>query len=118
MALTCLAILVHNHPSWLTPKKVKNAPSFNLLEHDLSGSLAVVVLKGIPDGACNHAITVHDSLIFDGNEKFAIPLTNSNLDLLCSTENRKAMYQSISAGYLFIDARKGKDGIRDAKLRL
>ena len=116
LALKRLAMLVHGHPSWLTPKKIKNASTFNLLEHDLSSSLAVVVLKGIPDGASNHAITVHDGLIFDSNEQFAVPLTKSNLDLMCSTDNRKAKYQCISAGYLFTDCRKGKDGIRDSRI--
>ena len=116
LALRRLASLVHDHPSWLTSKKIKNAPQFKLLEHDFSDSMAVVVLKG-SDGACNHAITVHDGLIFDSNERFAIPLTEANLDLMCSTEFRSGKYMSIASGYLFIDTRKDRNGIKESKVK-
>jgi GNAT superfamily N-acetyltransferase len=114
-ALKRLADLVHNHPTWMVPKRIKNsATSFKLLEHDLTNALAVVVLKGIPDRACNHAITVFDGLIFDSNEKFGIPLTRDNLDLMCSTDSREGKYECVAAGYLFIDSREGRFGIRDS----
>lgn len=117
-ALKRLASLVHDHPTWLIPKKIKSAAtSFNLLEHDLTNSLAVVVLKSIPDGACNHAISVHDGLIFDGNEDFAIPLTRANLDFMCSTDTRAGKYECVTSGYLFIDSRKGQTGFRDSKIK-
>lgn len=117
-ALKELAVLVHNHPTWLTPRRIKSAESsFKLLQHDLSNSLAVVVLKGIPDGACNHAITVHDGLIFDSNEEFAIPLSRSNLDLMCSTDNRDARFYCVTSGYLFIDSRAGQTGFQDLKIK-
>ena len=117
-AIKRLAKLVHEHPTWLTPRKIKRAAtSFKLLQHDLTNSLAVVVLKGIPDGACNHAITVFDGMIFDSNEKFAIPLTRANLDLMCSTDTRKAKYECVTAGYIFMDSRKAQTGIRDSKMK-
>ena len=74
----------------------------------------MVVLKGIPDRACNHAITVFDGMIFDSNEKSAIPLTQPNLDLMCSTDSRKGKYECVAKGYLFIDSREGGFGIRDS----
>ena len=115
-ALKRLAQLVHDHPTWMIPKRIKNAvTSFKLLQHDLTNALAVVVLKGIPDRACNHAITVFDGLIFDSNEKFALPLTQANLDLVCSTDSRNAKFECVAAGYLFIDSRKGRFGIRDSR---
>ena len=114
-ALKRLAKLVHDHPTWMIPKRIKNsASSFKILEHDLTNALAVVVLKGIPDRACNHAITVFDGMIFDSNEKSAIPLTQPNLDLMCSTDSRKGKYESVAKGYLFIDSREGGFGIRDS----
>jgi hypothetical protein len=117
-ALKRLAKMVHDHPTWLIPQKIKSAAtSFNLLQHDLKNSIAVVVLKGIPDGACNHAITVFDGMIFDSNEKFAIPLTRPNLDLMCSTDTRQSKYSCVAAGYTFSDSRKGQTGIRDSMMK-
>ena len=104
---------MRDHPFWMSPKKIKNAATFNLLEHDLTNELAVVVLRGIPDRACNHAVTVFDGLIFDSNEKFAIPLTQANLDLVCSTDRKKAKFECVAAGYLFVDSRPDGFGIRD-----
>ena len=112
-ALRRLAKVVRDHPFWMSPKKIKNAATFNLLEHDLTNELAVVVLRGIPDRACNHAVTVFDGLIFDSNEKFAIPLTQANLDLVCSTDRKKAKFECVAAGYLFVDSRPDGFGIRD-----
>ena len=115
-SLKQLANLVYNHPTWMIPKRIKNsATSYKLLEHDLTNALAMVVLKGIPDRACNHAITVCDGLIFDSNEKSVIPLTQTNLDLMCSTDSQKAKYECVAAGYLFIDSREGGFGIWDSR---
>ena len=117
-ALKKLASLVHDHPTWLIPRRIKSAEaSFNILQHDLTNSLAVVVLKGTPDGACNHAITVHDGLIFDSNEECAVLLTRANLDLMCSTDNRIARFKCVTSGYTFIDSRNGFEGIRDLKMQ-
>ena len=90
---------------------------FNLLEHDLSSTIAVVVMEAI-DGSSHHAIAVHDGLIFDSNEPFAIPLTKPNLDLMCSTDKRQSLFVRVSSGYLFMDSRLPlKDEIRELKSR-
>ena len=108
-ALKRLANLVQNHPTWMIPKRMKNsATSFKLLEHDLTNALDVVVLKGIPDRACNHAITVFDGMIFDSNEKSAIPLTQANLDLMCSTDGRKAKYTMSVSQQVIYSLTQGK----------
>lgn len=87
---------------WLQSVKIKqNARKrFNLLEEDLQQSIAVVVIQA-SDGQCSHAITVHDGLVFDGNEDFAIPLTQANLDYICSTNEQKATFVGVASGYVF-----------------
>ena len=79
---------------------------FNLLEHDLSSTIAVVVMEAI------------DGLIFDSNEPFAVPLTKPNLNLMCSTEKRQSLFVRVSSEYLFMDSRLPlKDEIRELKSR-
>lgn len=113
-----LASFVYKYPFWLGASKIKNAMHFDIFGYDLSSSLAVVVLMA-SDGAINHAVTVHDGLIFDANERYAIPLSQANLDLMCSTESRSAAYKCIAYGYLFRDTRKQEpDGITLSKLNL
>ena len=73
---------------------------FNLFEENLEHTIAVVVIQA-SDGQCSHAITVHDGLVFDGNEDFAIPLTQANLDYICSTNEQKATFTGVASGYLF-----------------
>jgi hypothetical protein len=87
---------------WLQSVKIKqNAERmFNLLDKDLEHTIAVAVIRA-SDGQCSHAITVHDGLIFDGNEDFAIPLTQANLDYICSTKEQKATFIGVASGYLF-----------------
>ena len=92
---------------WLQSVKIKqNAKKrFNLLEEDLQQSIAVVVVQA-SDGQCSHAITVHDGLVFDGNEDFAIPLTKANLDYICSTNEQKATFVGVASGYVFCEQGK------------
>jgi hypothetical protein len=87
---------------WLQPCRLKRAASFDLLAADLKTTLAVVVLKA-SDGSTGHAISVHDSMIFDSNEPTALPLCQANLDYICSTSTQKAVFVGISAGVLFKD---------------
>ena len=54
---------------------------FDLLTVDLSAALAIVVLKA-SDGSTTHAVTVHDKIVFDGNETTSLPLCQENLDYL------------------------------------
>ena len=56
---------------------------FNLFNKNLEHTIAVVVIRA-SDGQCSRAVTVHDGLVFDGNEDFAIPLTQANLDCGCA----------------------------------
>ena len=95
-----LAQLLARSPGWLLPHKIKRASVFDLLSADLSTALAVVILKA-SDGTTSHAITVHDNVIFDSNERTAIPLCKDNLDYLCSTALRQATFKGIMAGYLY-----------------
>jgi len=86
---------------WLQSVKIKNAGTmFNLLDEDLEHTIAVVVIRA-SDGQCSHAITVHDGLVFDSNEDFAIPLTQANLDYICSTNEQEAAFVGVASGYLF-----------------
>ena len=90
---------------------------FNLLDHDLSSTIAAVLMEAI-DGSSHHAITVHDGLIFDSNESFAVPLTKPNVDHMCSTDKRQSLFVCVSSGYLFMDSRLPlKDEIRELKSR-
>lgn len=85
---------------WLQPIKIKNANGFDLLNADLKEKLAVVVLKA-SDGSTNHAVTVHDSMIFDSNEPTALPLCRENLDFLCSSSTQLAKCTGIMSGYIY-----------------
>jgi hypothetical protein len=93
-------VMLSGPHSFLQPIKIQPAVQFQLLEVDLSMAVAVVVLKS-SDGSISHAITVHDSLIFDSNESVALPLCQENLNYICSTETRQAHWVGIVAGYLF-----------------
>jgi hypothetical protein len=100
--LAQLAKLISSTPGWLLPHKIKHAATFDLLRANLTGALAVVILKA-SDGTSSHAITVHDNVIFDSNEKTALPLCQANLNYLCSTQTRQANYHGVMAGYLFYE---------------
>ena len=86
--------------TWLQAHKIQQVHEFDLLTADLSNTLALVILKA-SDGANNHAITVHDNVIFDGNECTGLPLCQDNLNYLCSTKTRHANFTGVMAGYLF-----------------
>ena len=47
------------------------------------------------DGKTDHAVTVSDGWIFDGNFSHALPLTKENLDKCCSTENDPQTYMKV-----------------------
>jgi hypothetical protein len=98
--LAQLAQLISSSPGWLSPHKIKHALMFDLLSADLTAALAVVILKA-SDGTTSHAITVHDNIIFDSNERTAIPLCQDNLNYLCSTTMRQATFKGIIAGYVY-----------------
>ena len=85
---------------WLRPHKIKHLATFDLLTADLREALAVIVLRA-SDGSTSHSITVHDNVIFDGNEKTALPLCQENLNFLCSTASRQANYIGLTAGYIY-----------------
>ena len=53
-------------------------------------------INGFPDA-------VHDGLIFDINEDFALTLCRENLDALCSTPLRQSIFQAVATGYIFYD---------------
>ena len=92
--------------TWLQPvkisKKKKGPWPYPLLTADLQNAIALVVLVA-SDGSRSHAITVHDGLIFDSNEDFALTLCRENLDALCSTPLRQSLFKNVATGYIFRD---------------
>ena len=116
-ALKRLASFIQEDGTWLQPKKLQQATKLNLLEHDLSTTMAVVVMKAI-DGTCHHAITVHDGHIFDSNKSCAVLLSKLNLNLMCSTDKCHSLFVRVSSGYLFMDSRRPlKDKIQDSNAK-
>ena len=62
------------------------------------------------DHEASHAITVHDGLIFDSNENFALTLCRENLDALCSTPLRQSLFKNVATGYIFRDQKDASKG--------
>jgi hypothetical protein len=99
-------------PVKISPKKKRPWP-YPLLTADLQNAIALVVLVA-SDGSRSHAITVHDGLIFDSNEDFALTLCQENLDALCSTPLRQSTFKAVATGYIFRD-QKNEDRIKKHK---
>jgi hypothetical protein len=99
--------------TWLQPVKISPMGErpwpLHLLTADLQNAIALVVLVS-SDRSGSHAITVHDGLIFDSNEDFAMTLCQENLDALCSTPLlRNSTFQDVATGYIFQDQKKQSD---------
>jgi hypothetical protein len=105
--------------TWLQPIKIRNRKNqqwpFPLLTADLRNCIALVVLVA-NDGSRSHAVTVHDDLIFDSNEDFALKLCQENLDALCSTPLRQSTYVAVATGYIFQDQLDG-NRIKESKAK-
>ena len=62
--------------------------------------LCLVSIVG-SDGKTDHAITIADGFIFDGNFNFKLKLCRKNLDECCSTDDHKCSYRGVENGWLF-----------------
>jgi len=98
----------------------KCLPHFDIL-NDRCIWPTLCILKGTDDGI-NHAITVVENFIFDGNSDVALPLTRENLDWCCaSVDNPSASFDKVFHAYRFVKVKpssqfllRGNDKINHA----
>ena len=73
-------------PKWIQVAKI-NRRDVDWIHGLEEGSIVVTTLYA-NNGHVNHAVAIHENLIFDANEKRAMPLSQEALDYCVSTSDK------------------------------
>ena len=96
------------HAKWLQQNSIGNL-TYETLKTQQSHYPKVLILQAT-DGSTNHAIAVVGNMIFDCNEKSALPLSQENLDW-CVGADPMVKFVRVVVGIHFCEHKKKKDPI-------
>jgi hypothetical protein len=76
---------------------------FQVLKDDVVANPSYFILCQLEDsiGGIKHAITIHNNLIFDGNETTPLPLTKASLDRCCESGDANITWKGVIKAYRY-----------------
>ena len=83
--------------NWNHNLLMPNTEKYSNVGNISSEGAAVIVIVDKNDGFSSHTIALFNGLIYDGNNKFPVPLSQKNLDHSCDGE-----FSGISRGYYWV----------------